>query len=686
MKSVFKPVLSGVCLLGIAAYSYAEETVVFDDMTVTATRSAKSSLDLPVSIGRKSGDEVELDKSATQKELLNSIAGVRINQTGSTLGHMASIRLPTSTNPYYLYLQDSIPVQSSGFFNHNALAFTNFSDAGSVEVMKGAGTALYGSDAIGATINVRSPSIMDQLGPKFSAEVGSDDFRRYTASGGVEIDQRSAISASVSHADGDGWRDHSEYDRQEFSVNYVNDFNYDNSFKVGLNVNSTEAEMTSSINDFRRYRDRPEDAGDSVTDAIAEGVDPIRKFDHARLSVEWNHIASDTVEFNTIAYVRHNRNRYNATWEQDSLPFNDTKENSAGLLLKADMDLSFARVITGLDIEYTEQRREYTQQFDTMTVPAGKILDYEVDYTAIAPYTRLEFQLTDQLTLGAGLRYDYNSFEYTNKTDDGVYATSTFARANSDRDPSFNHLSPKLDLTYQIDNKQTTYARYANGYRVPQATRLYQLHEQTVDFTLDEETTDTYEVGYKLKTQRNEFAAALYYLVIQDTIVERRAGSFPNQTRFSVNGGRTLHKGIELSLASVLTDELTSKIAYSFSQHEFDDDEQNGDNEQREAPENVANARLIYTPNAVAGLTAMVEWEHVGSYWLDDANTTRYSGHDVANIKMRYQLNDQLALFGRVTNLTDRLYAETANITFGPSQRYTPAAPRQAFVGMEYKL
>jgi outer membrane receptor protein involved in Fe transport len=321
-----------------------------------------------------------------------------------------------------------------------------------------------------------------------------------------------------------------------------------------------------------------------------------------------------------------------------------------------------------------------------MTVPAGKIYDYEVDYNAIAPYARLEFELTDKLTLGTGLRYDYNSFEYTNKVGDGVYATSTFARASSDRDPTFNHLSPKVDLTYQMDEMQTVYARYANGFRIPQATRLYQLHQQTVDFTIDEETTDTYEIGYKLKTDQNEFSAALYYLTIEDTIVERRTGAFPNQTRFYVNGDRTIHRGIELSWASQWTNEWTTKVAYSFSQHEFDNDAQNGDNEQREAPENIANARVIYSPKALPGLMTMLEWEHVGSYWLDDANTTRYAGHDVANLKMRYEINDNVTIFGRVNNLTDRLYAETANITFGPAQRYTPAEPRQAFFGVEYKM
>ena len=55
MKSVFRPVLSGVCLLSASTYSFAED-VTFDDMTVTATRSERSALEVPASISSKSGD------------------------------------------------------------------------------------------------------------------------------------------------------------------------------------------------------------------------------------------------------------------------------------------------------------------------------------------------------------------------------------------------------------------------------------------------------------------------------------------------------------------------------------------------------------------------------------------------------------------------------------------------------
>lgn len=686
MKVKVISALIGASLFTAMVNSYADEAISLEGITVTGERGQQSIIEQPVSIGYKKKAEVELDGATNQKELLNSIAGVRITQTGSSIGHMASIRLPTNTGPYYLYLQDSIPVQSSGFFNHNGLAYTNFSTAGSVEVLKGAGTALYGSDAIAATINVISAPERDQLGLKMAAETGSDGFRRLQAAGGVDIDDSSTITAQASHAQGDGWRDHTEYDRQEVAVKYINDINDSNTIKIGFSANKTVAEMAGDLVGYDAFKHQTTSVG-NVKAAIDSGLAIERKFDFARVNVEWNHDISDTASFNSIAYVRSNRNRYIATWE-NNLPQNDSQENTVGLLLKANMDFGALRNITGLDMEYTQASREYTQLFDYVPsgygspVAAGKIYDYDVNYFALAPYTRFEYLFTDKLKVGAGVRLDTNSYQYTNNLADGQYASSGYLRANSDNDPNYSHLSPKLDLTYQFNNSQMVYARYANGFRIPQASTLYSLKTNNISFSIDEEVTDTYEVGYKFVNDRYEFSSSLYLLTIDDSIVQRQNGS---GDRYYENGGKTTHKGIELSLSSKLTDELTSKVAYSYSKHEFDNDTVYGDNEQAEAPSNVANVRLIYSPKAVAGLTAMLEWEHIGSYWLDDDNTGRYAGHDLGNIKLRYELNDQFNVFARVINITDRTYAESASINYG-SERYTPGAPRQAFIGFEYKL
>lgn len=676
MKSMFRPVLSGVCLLSMAGYSYAE-SIVFDDMTVTATRSERSALEVPASISSKSGDEVKADKAVTQRELLNSIAGVRITQTGSNIGHMTSIRLPTGTKAYYLFLQDGVPVQSSGFFNHNGLAFTNFSSAGSVEVLKGAGTALYGSDAVGGTINVISNDPMKNLGVKGTLETGSDDFKRLSLTGGTELDEQSAISLHISHAESDGFRDHSEFDRQELSVNYVNDLNDDNTVKLSLNANKFESEMTSDIRGFRDYRDNPESAGRNVERVLGQGIDPIRQFDYARLSAEWQYQLNDTVNLSTIVYLRSNQNRYSATWEQN-VSKNENQEKTVGLLFKADVDFGSFSVISGVDVEYTQGERETVQEFDS-AVAAGTIFDYDVDYKALAPYTRVEIDLSETLTLGLGGRYDINQFDYTNNTDGGVYE-GTYFRPDSGQDRTFNHFSPKADLTYRWADNQTIYARYANGFRVPQVSTLYSLKDDERAGGFDEEVTDTFEIGYKLRHHQHAFETAIYHLIIDDTIVSTDVNGFS----VNRNAGKTLHTGVEASLASQWTDEWATKVVYSFSKHEYDDSDEFGDNDQARAPENLANVRLIYTPKGVPGLFAVVEWEHIGSSWMDDDNTLRYAGHDIANIKMNYEINAHLAFFGRVNNVTDRLYAESAQLRFG--ENYTPGAPRQAFVGFEYKL
>jgi len=91
------------------------------------------------------------------------------------------------------------------------------------------------------------------------------------------------------------------------------------------------------------------------------------------------------------------------------------------------------------------------------------------------------------------------------------------------------------------------------------------------------------------------------------------------------------------------------------------------------------------SPQALQGLLAMLEFQHVGEYWLDDANTRSYDGYTVANLKALYRVDDRLQLNLKINNLEDEIYAERATYSYG-KEKYTPAAPRQIFIGLEYRL
>ena len=71
-------------------------------------------------------------------------------------------------------------------------------------------------------------------------------------------------------------------------------------------------------------------------------------------------------------------------------------------------------------------------------------------------------------------------------------------------------------------------------------------------------------------------------------------------------------------------------------------------------------------------LEAELEWLWIGAYWANAANTARYGGHDVGNLRVSVSSRHGTGLLTlRVTNLLDAAYADRADFAFG-EYRYFP--------------
>lgn len=103
------------------------------------------------------------------------------------------------------------------------------------------------------------------------------------------------------------------------------------------------------------------------------------------------------------------------------------------------------------------------------------------------------------------------------------------------------------------------------------------------------------------------------------------------------------------------------------------------------APRALANTRLQYLPAFMNGGAFTLEWQRVGSYWRDQANTSRYDGHDLLNFRVRYPYNDKLEFYSNVDNLFDKRYAEIASLS-GAEEAYTVGLPRTVFAGVRYRF
>ena len=680
----------------ITASLLAESVIEINPISVTATGVAENVLEQPLSIATKKEDEIKLDQVVFQKDLLNSLSGVRIEQTGSVIGHMTSIRMPINTGPYYLFMQDGIPVQSSGFFNHNGLAYTTFQTATSVEVLKGAGTALYGSDAVAAVVNVQSakkPSKTKEVSLKVMG--GSNGYGSSTLEMSDTIDDKSSYRANVSYMHSDGWREHSKADRGEANLRYDSELSSDTDLKVIFNASKTVAEQADSFSNYQYIEDGSTLASDDPAYYQAlQKTDVRRKFDYARLSAEFTNYSYNDLEMTFTPYIRYNRNRYVATWTKN-LASNDNELYTLGFLQKNTYDASWGRIIGGFDAEYTKSSLLYNQDFTAVvtgwgggTYPAGPIWDYDVDYMAIAPYVRAEYDVTKQLMFVVGLRYDYNRYDYDNKLLDNSYYTLASGTKKyyrpADRTDSFDHLSPKLSLSFKPTQDMEIYARYANGFRIPQASRLYSMQAGYENVILDPETSNTYEIGIKKEfNKKTSVELSAYYMTIDDTIT-RYTNSVTGDYYYA-NGGSTIHQGIEAEVRAQLTKEWATKVAYSYSKHNYNNDPTYGDNEMQQAPRTLANVRLFYMPSYLHGLTVMGEWQYTSKWWMDDAHTVEeYKGYSIGNLKVDYIVNKQLSLFGKVTNITDERYAVMARYAYG-SDSYTPGDPRQFYAGFTYK-
>jgi outer membrane receptor protein involved in Fe transport len=102
------------------------------------------------------------------------------------------------------------------------------------------------------------------------------------------------------------------------------------------------------------------------------------------------------------------------------------------------------------------------------------------------------------------------------------------------------------------------------------------------------------------------------------------------------------------------------------------------------APNTFGNLRLNYRP--MANLVTELEWVHMGDYYTNPENTASYGGHEILNLRARYELSDSITLSANVLNLTDKDYAERADWTTFTDDRYFPGEPLRAYFAINWKF
>ncbi|OZA14140.1 MAG: TonB-dependent receptor, partial [Hydrogenophilales bacterium 17-62-8] len=198
---------------------------------------------------------------------------------------------------------------------------------------------------------------------------------------------------------------------------------------------------------------------------------------------------------------------------------------------------------------------------------------------------------------------------------------------------------------------------------------------------------DNLELGLRGKSGALRYEASVYHMTKKDDIVSYTDPVTTQRT--VVNAGKTLHRGIELGLGLPLAPDWQVDASLSYAKHTYETWTVSGTadysgKEMETAPRVIANTRLSYSPGYMNGGRFQLEWFRLGSYWLDAANTGKYGGHNLVNLRANYPFGKGMELFGSISNLFDKRYAETADGT-GTAPTYTAGLPRSAILGLQAK-
>lgn len=667
-----------------ADFSLAEVAAVIAPTVVSATREVQRRTDQSSTIDVLEGAAIREVRAAHPAGIMQRLPGVHATQLAGE-GLSMAIRQPITTKPMYLYLEDGVPTRSTGFFNHNALYEVNLPQSGGLEVLKGPGTALYGSDAIGGVINVltRAAPITPTLDA--TLEGGTFGYARVLATGGFTKGVH-GLRADLNVTRSDGWRDDAPYERQTGTIRWDGAFGTLTAKTVITGSNIDQSELASLTQ--AQYDARPE---------INPSPIAFRSVQALRLSTA---IEKDNGRslLSLTPYARHNVLEIMPSWQ---LTFNqqlwDTRSNSVGLLAKYRHDFTpwQARVIAGADLDYSPG--SFVANKITAVADGGvfgsytvgeRQYDYTVDYRQASPYVHAEVSPVRRLRLDAGVRYDASGYVYESKLE--PLATGRWRRP-ADTTVNYTRLSPKVGATLDVGRALNLFGSYREGFRAPGQNQLFQQGsnaESTVG--LKPVTAKSMEGGARGQLAgRFMYSVSVYDMRIQNDILSVLDAQGAQTTS---NAGETRHRGVELSAGAMLLSNVRFDAAYSTSKQTYEEwvipvagrNVSYAGKTIETAPHTLTNLLLTYTPSLLNGGRVAAEWSRTGRYYADPENTQVYDGFDLVTLHGNYMIRNLGELFVRVTNVADEKYSEVATYNAFNRWQYTPGTPRQIFAGLRY--
>lgn len=616
-----------VLAVGCSALAHAGETTQhhrMDEVVVTATLSETPVKEIPAAIEVITREEISEMGVETLHQVLTEAQSVNLEPVS---GRMSTARLRGLNSSNTLVMIDGMRLPS-GFQDKVDMGEVPAGLIERIEIVRGPGSALYGSDAIGGVINVITRKPTDEVEAWVSAQYGES---RHGEAENTGFDAGvSGSSGSLGYVIAGSFVDKGRFD---FDTEDWKTDGDDKEIVAGAASLIWQAGDNADVT-----------FGVTYADAEREGIRPKRKKEN-----DWHNESerfTGRVEFrsgltpNSSLLLRAYRSEYD--WRVSLTPTDGSKPEIHNVDQATDQ---FEGRWTGLildrhkltaGIEYrTEERKEDG-------------VKSEIDNLGV--FLQDELTVTDRLNAILGLRFDDHS-------DFGsVY-------------------SPRVSVAYRFNDYLRLRGAYGEGFRAPSAFELYSGSPYTIrrilipNPDLDPETSRTWEVGADIDYGVLTVGLTAFRNDVDDMIAEvftgRYEGKKPkipvNEVRNiaeAMTQGVELNVGLKLGYGLFLADELTL----------LEGENKTTGEELLYVPD-VSNVVKLSYSNPSIGFSGNIRLVTTGSqYTTPDVKTDTYS---IVNVYVSKSLTDRVRLYTGVDNLFDEEVTDGYGNVYGPGSSGT---------------
>jgi len=522
--------LACVIALGLLLPSYtafAEEILKLNAVKVTATRSEKDLMDVPMSVSVVTAEEIAKAPAITIADMLKDIPGIYVSDTEATTDRI-SIRGSNSLNTLILIDGQKV-LDSYGTFGTDISIDPSMIER--IEVIKGAASVLYGSDSLGGVLNIitKKGGTKPLQGELATSYIGENN--------GVRTNLGIYGSANKFNYRLSGSNNKfNEFESYHKPEPYTNADS--NSFSGFLSYDINENWVVGSGAE-RFYNNRKSQANYLNPAWISGWFTSEDTRTKGNAFIEGKNINTYLSRIRAdIFYQRvlHEENSYNKTGAL--IYYSNGPTDTVGLSLQTDWTLGDNSFLI-VGYEYLYDKMDYKRD-DTSGAARYRIGVQD----SHALYALMEHNLPVDLTFSYGVRYSYHQAEMERSKNVAANGTpSSWGSPGNDNEgkPVFN-----VGLVWYATDDLALRTTWSQGYNHPSLLKKYITFgvRNLSNPDLKSETSDNFEIGARYNNNAWDIDVAAFYTVYNDMIWNTIISTNPT-VRQNINIGDAKKYGAE---------------------------------------------------------------------------------------------------------------------------------------------